>query len=100
MGRDDPRIRHAEAGEERLLHHFLALPAPLTPEATAIEIPPGRGRSERQVLSYGALEALSDRLALHLLPLLEPEAIVPLLLPRTSPLLHVAQLAVLKAGGA
>src|SRR5438309_1912540 len=100
MGRDDPRARHAEAGEERLLHHFLALPARLRPEVAAVEVPPGRGRSERQVLTYGALDALSDRLALHLLPLVEAEAIVPLLLPRTSPLLHVAQLAVLKAGGA
>ena len=100
MGREDPQTRYAEAGEERLLHHFLALPARLMADAPAIEIPPGRGRSERQVLSYGALETLSDRLALHLLPLIEPEAIVPLLLPRTSPLLHVAQLAVLKAGGA
>jgi non-ribosomal peptide synthetase-like protein len=98
MGRDDPLARAGLGGG--LLHGFLATVARRMPEAVAIEVPPGRGCPERQVLRYGELEALSDRLARHLLPLVAQEAIVPLLLPRTSPLLHVAQLAVVKAGGA
>ncbi|HEX4739117.1 MAG TPA: amino acid adenylation domain-containing protein [Allosphingosinicella sp.] len=103
MGREDPGFWSAERAGARapsLLHDFLAAPARAAPESIAIDIPPGRHRPERQLLSYGALEALSERLALHLAPLLASEAIVPLLLPRTSPLLHVAQIAVLKAGGA
>jgi len=97
MGRDDP-WRDAQGGA--LLHAFLARTVARSPDAVAVEVPPGRGRPERQTLTYAALEALSDRLARHLAPLLAPEAIVPLLVARTSPLLHVAQMAVLKAGGA
>ncbi|HEX5183212.1 MAG TPA: amino acid adenylation domain-containing protein [Allosphingosinicella sp.] len=103
MGRDDPQDQ--DAGRSPidapvLLHDFLTGPAKNAPDSTAIEIPPGRDRPERQILSYADLDALSDCLARHLLPFLTPEAIVPLLIPRTSPLLHVAQIAVLKAGGA
>ncbi|MBX9796794.1 non-ribosomal peptide synthetase [Sphingomonas sp.] len=83
-----------------MLHELLIEPAARDSEAIAIEIPPGPGRAERQTLSYAALVALSDRLALHIVPLIEAESIVPLLLPRTSPMIFVAQLAVLKAGGA
>jgi non-ribosomal peptide synthetase-like protein len=97
MGRDDPR---RDDPAEGLLQGFLARSAALVPDAVAIEVPPGRGRPEGQTLSYRALDSLSDRLALHLAPMLRPEAIVPLLLARTSPLLHVTQMAVLKAGGA
>ncbi|MFM9935004.1 MAG: amino acid adenylation domain-containing protein [Novosphingobium sp.] len=83
-----------------LLHEFLARTAACDPAATAIEVPAGRERLIRQVLTYAELAALSDRLALHLAPRLSPERIVALLLPRTSPLLYLAQIAVLKAGGA
>jgi non-ribosomal peptide synthetase-like protein len=100
VGRDDPQCRQAEIGAGELLHGFLAPVARRVPDAVAIDVPPGRGRPERQVLTYRELDVLSDRLARHLVALVSPEAIVPLLLPRTSPVLHVAQLAVLKAGGA
>ncbi|MBX9885678.1 MAG: AMP-binding protein, partial [Novosphingobium sp.] len=83
-----------------LLHGFLAEAAARYPGGTAIEVPPARTRPERQVMTYAELAALTDRLALHLAPRLEPERIVALLLPRTSPMLYVAQIAVLKAGGA
>jgi len=82
------------------LHEFLAHAAERVPAATAIEVPAGQGRPDRQVLTYAELVALTDRLALHLAPRLQPERIVALLLPRTSPLLYAAQIAVLKAGGA
>ncbi len=83
-----------------LLQDFLSQTAVHLPAATAIEIPPGRGRPDRQALSYADLVAFSDRIALHLAPRLQPERIVALLLARTSPLLVAAQIAVLKAGGA
>lgn len=68
---------------------------------TALDIPPGRDRADRQTLTYAELGALADRLAGQLAPLIGAgEAIVCLLIPRTSPLLYAAQLGVLKAGGA
>ncbi|WP_226017253.1 non-ribosomal peptide synthetase [Novosphingobium sp. FKTRR1] len=71
------------------------------PDQIALDIPPGRGRPERQTLTYAALDALSDALAGHLAARIgSGEAIVALLIPRTSPLLFAAQLGVLKAGGA
>ena len=84
----------------QLLHEFLALAAARVPHAPAIEVPAGRGREQRQSVSYAELAALTDRLALHLAPRLQSERIVALLLPRTSPMLYAAQIAVLKAGGA
>jgi non-ribosomal peptide synthetase-like protein len=83
-----------------LLHAFLAEAVARYPAGTAIEVPPARTRPERQVMTYAELAALTDRLALHLALRLQPERIVALLLPRTSPMLYVAQIAVLKAGGA
>ncbi|KUR71252.1 hypothetical protein AQZ52_11345 [Novosphingobium fuchskuhlense] len=84
----------------RLLHAFLGEAAARHPEGTAIDVPPARNRPERQTMTYAELARLTDRLALHLAPRLEPERIVALLLPRTSPMLYLAQIAVLKAGGA
>jgi non-ribosomal peptide synthetase-like protein len=102
MGRDDPHAGQAEPDGRAVdtLHGFLAAAAARTPDRAALDIPPGPGRPERQVMPYRDLAAASDRLALHLAPSIAPEAIVPILLPRTTPLLFVAQLAVLKAGAA
>ncbi len=88
------------ASDPQLLHEFLAVAAARVPQAVAIEVPAGRGREQRQSLTYAELAALTDRLALHLAPRLQSERIVALLLPRTSPMLYAAQIAVLKAGGA
>ncbi len=84
----------------RLLHRFLDTPAAAHAGHVAIDVPPGRDRAVRQTMTYAELAAHTDRLARHLAPLIAGEAIVALLLPRTSPLLYVAQIAVLKAGGA
>ena len=86
--------------QPKLLHDFLAEAVARYPRGTAIEVPPARSRPERQVMTYAELAELTDRLASHLVPLVEAERIVALLLPRTSPMLYVAQIAVLKAGGA
>lgn len=87
--------------QHALLPDVFAAAAKQYPQSPALEIPPGRGRAERQVLTYSELDALAERLADHLAPLIGgAEAIVCLLIPRTSPLLYAAQLGVLKAGGA
>lgn len=83
----------------RLLHDFVTLSAQRTPTHTAIDIPPSHTRP-RQTLTYEAFETLSEQWARALRPLIEPEEIVALLLPRHSLLLFVAQQAVLRAGGA
>ena len=79
---------------------FFADIAARAPDRVALEIPAGKDRPQAQALTYAELDDQSDRIALHLAPRLGGEGIVALLLPRTSPLLYVAQLAVLKAGGA
>ncbi|MBS0255956.1 MAG: amino acid adenylation domain-containing protein, partial [Proteobacteria bacterium] len=82
------------------LHRFLIEQAARHGAAPALDIPAGRGRPESQTLSYAEFERQTARLARHLAPLLGPDRIVALLLPRTTPLLYIAQLAVLRAGGA
>jgi len=81
------------------LPRFLRASVATVPDAVALEIPPGRDRPQRDCLTYRELDALSDRLARHLVPRIVGEAIVALLLPRASRLNLLAQLAVLKAGG-
>jgi non-ribosomal peptide synthetase-like protein len=83
-----------------LLHAFLAAPLARDPQAVAIDVPPGRDRPARQQLTYGHLDALANLLAQHLAGRIAGEAVVALLIGRTSPLLYAAQLGVLKAGGA
>ncbi len=85
------------------LHGFLAAAAARHPQACAIFVPAGKGRDIDQAISYADLAAQSDILAqaiLARLPAAAPggEPVVALHLPRTSPLLYLAQLAVLKAG--
>jgi non-ribosomal peptide synthetase-like protein len=92
----DPQATSAIA----LLHAFLDAPAMAHADHVAIDVPPGRDRPGRQTMTFRDLAAQSDRLARHLAPLVTGEAIIGLLLPRTSPLLYVAQIAILKAGAA
>ncbi|HEX6863214.1 MAG TPA: amino acid adenylation domain-containing protein, partial [Thermoanaerobaculia bacterium] len=75
------------------VHERFAAHAALTPGRTAVV-------ADGEELTYGELEARSNRLARHLRSLgAGPEARVALCLPRTADLL-VGLLAVLKAGGA
>ncbi len=88
-----------------LLHAFLDVPLARDPAALAIDVPPGRNRPLRQTLSYGDLDALSTQMARALAERTGnarsgAEPVVALLIGRTSPLLYVAQIAVLKAGAA
>jgi amino acid adenylation domain-containing protein len=86
------------------LHGFLATAAARSPQACAIFVPAGKGRDIDQAITYADLAAQSDALARAILAVLpqdlpdHAEPVVALHLPRTSPLLYLAQLAVLKAG--
>ena len=93
-------------GPAGLLHDFLLPVVGRAPDAIAIEVPPGQGRPQRQSLTYAQLDAAASQLAQQLAPRVAEqgnkarEAIVALLIARNSPLLYVAQIAVLRAGGA
>ena len=89
-----------------LLHSFLLPSVTRTPDAIAIDVPPGQGRPERQSLTYAQLDEAATRLARHLASRITErgdkagEAIVALLIARNSPSLYVAQIAVMRAGAA
>ena len=69
-------------------------------ERLAVDVPPGTGRPLRQTASYRELADLASGVATALLPVVTAEALVLVLLPRTTPWLYAAQLGVLQAGGA
>ena len=85
-----------------LLPRVFADAAARYPAETAIDVPPGRGRPDRQVLTYAQLDArvqaLATRIAARIGGLEQP--IVALLLSRGTVWLWIAQLAVQRAGGA
>ncbi|WP_179506329.1 MULTISPECIES: non-ribosomal peptide synthetase [unclassified Sphingomonas] len=95
---------------DRTLHGFLAASAARSPQACAIFVPAGKGRDIDQAITYADLAAQSDALARAILARIPAtavragvgaaEPVVALHLPRTSPLLYLAQLAALKAGAA
>ncbi len=91
---------HKAALQGILLHEVFAATALEHPGHVAIDVPPGAARSERVTSSYAEVDAASDDLAARLRPLISGECIVAIHLPRTSPDLYIAQMAVLKAGGA
>jgi non-ribosomal peptide synthetase-like protein len=71
------------------------------PDRIAIDVPPCSTRPDRRTVTYKELKRQSDALARSLTPLITaPECIVVILLPRSSEYLYIAQLAVLRAGGA
>jgi len=95
---DGPR---APAHEEPvLLHDFFLRSAREHPQRVALEVPPGRGRPQRRGVTYAELAAQADALARHLARFVQGEGVVALLLPRDSPELFAAELAVLQAGAA
>jgi len=83
-----------------LLHGVFEAQVRRTPDAPALEVPPGPRRPRRERLSYAALEARAEALAARLAAHVTGEAVVLVLLPRAGLDLPVAQLAVMKAGGA
>jgi non-ribosomal peptide synthetase-like protein len=83
-----------------LLHDILDDVARRWPQRIAVEVPPGHGRPNRTVVTYADLTDRARILADRLRPLIHGECVVGILLPRSTPDLYVAQLAVLKAGAA
>lgn len=82
------------------LYEFLERVVKSFPEAVAIDVPPGRGRPERMILTYSQLQDRVDHLARCIHQAVGIPHTVAILLPRTSPDIYIAQIAVLKAGGA
>ena len=88
----------AQSQPDQLLHAFLACAT--ARDAIAIDVPPGRDRPTRQTMTYDELDKLSAAMARHLRARVSGEGIVALLIARDTPLLYVAQIAVLRAGAA
>ncbi|MBL8756124.1 MAG: amino acid adenylation domain-containing protein [Planctomycetes bacterium] len=83
-----------------LLTDLLARAVDRFAEHAAVDIPPGPGRPTRTVLTFARLSAMADAVAGDLAPFVHGEAMVLVLLPRTSPWLVAAQIGVLRAGAA
>jgi non-ribosomal peptide synthetase-like protein len=96
----DPSCADIAREEPELLHGFFERTARVQPQAVALEVPPGPGRLRRERLTYGELARQSDALARRLGGFVRGECVVAILLPRESPRLFAAELAVLKSGAA
>ncbi len=83
-----------------LLQDFFSVARQQGPDRIAIDVPPGRQRPERVTLTYAQVEDRADELAADLRPLISADCLVAIQIPRDSALLYIAQLGVLKAGGA
>ena len=86
------------AHEARTLDEIFSSTAGAYPDRIAVDVPPGSGRPSRVTLTYREVEDAATDLAAKLQLLVHGECIVAIDLPRTTPDLYVAQLAVLKAG--
>jgi len=86
--------------ETLLLHDIFDSVALRYPDNIALDIPPGPSRPNRAMVTYSQLQRHADAMAAALRPLVRPDAIVAILLPRDAPALYAAQLAVLKSGAA
>jgi non-ribosomal peptide synthetase-like protein len=82
------------------LHEFFERCVRDSPDALALDIPPGHGRQERQSFTYRELAARSIAAQMRLAGRVQGECLVALLLPRTDPDAFAMQLGVLRAGAA
>ena len=83
----------------QLLHEVFEAVARRMPDQVAIEVPPA-GSPPRRRFTYAEVDRLANALAARLAPFVAGESVVAILLPRRDHLVYVAQLAVMKAGGA
>ena len=90
----------SEASTPHLLHQLFDRTARRYPDQIAVDVPPGPGRPARELVTYSEMAARADALAEAISTLTSPDAVVGILLGRGSSSLYIAQLAVLKAGGA
>jgi non-ribosomal peptide synthetase-like protein len=88
-------------GHARSLPLFFEQAVARWPDAVAVDVPPGTGRLERQTITYTQLHQRAARLAAAIHDAVgAAERVVAILLPRTSALPYLAQLAVLTSGSA
>jgi len=66
----------------------------------AVDVPPGVGRPERAVVSYGELAGMAGGVAAALAPHVRGEAFVVIVMGRTTPWLYAAQIGAMQAGAA
>src|SRR5262245_59838679 len=101
-GRSRPRMQTdvRTRTRVRLLHAVFEEQARESPTAIALEVPPRSQDPRRVRVSYSELNERADTLASLLAPHVRSECVVAILLPRARVELPLAQLAVLKAGGA
>jgi non-ribosomal peptide synthetase-like protein len=83
-----------------LLHAFFTKAVARWPKLIAVDVPPSIQGLERRQATYMELDRQSDAVADILHPLVTPECVVAILLPRDSERLYAAQIGVLKAGAA
>lgn len=83
-----------------LLHRLFDEVAGRCPNRVAVDVPPGRGRRDRQQITYAALRHQADAVAESLESLVAPEGLVAVFLGRETPALYAAQIGVMKVGGA
>src|SRR5262245_52752449 len=83
-----------------LLHEFFDRRWPYQPDAVALDIPQGRGREERSIVTYGELARRSLSITAALSGFVDRECLVAVLLPRTSPDAYAATIGILRAGAA
>src|SRR5262249_8347086 len=95
-----PPSRFAPQCDAGCLHELFEAAAYEWPDAVAIDVPPGRSRPERMLVSYAELDRRASAIAAHLSACIADECVIAILLPRDSDLLYATQLAVLKAGAA
>jgi non-ribosomal peptide synthetase-like protein len=82
------------------LDHIFRRTAARFPERVAVDAPPTATRPARVRLTYAALAGWADRIVAVLSPLVYPDAVVAILLPRDAADVYAAQLGVLSAGAA
>ena len=76
--------------------------ASIHPDRIALDIPPGRGRTSRNTVTYSKLQSMSLAIghAIKASATVAPDSIVAILLPRDTESLYAAQLGVLNLGAA
>jgi non-ribosomal peptide synthetase-like protein len=95
----NPEIQPVPETSSQLLHEIFEDVARRMPNQVAVEVPP-TGSVPRRRFTYAEIDAQANALAARLAPFVDRESVVAILLPRRDHLIYVAQLAVMKAGGA
>ena len=90
----------SDGAQGLLLFSFLERATHRWPDQIAVDVPPNEGHQSRVQITYKSLSQQSNTLAQILGQWVKRECVVGIFLPRNSAQLYIAQLGVLKAGGA